>query len=269
MPIPRLPFKSFVTGAIGKQRVSVTTKYDPANGKTVTTEWYEPGRTLDGYAKSLEATGASYTLTQTDLKSTLVETASDSIATGGTDDTTDRWEVLANQVQKDVKEHPRWVATSDAERRAKLLKDVNRVLEKGQASTHDWEDPDAPTDAKLRAFFNLLITGASHYATAEWVVRHTTNVWNGFPDNIADDGVLTVYTTASLISELSNSSLWTFPMPTRLQNKISGIAAPSPLAAGLTWGWLKMPSSESTGANNRIDISTEYWLSAWADILYV
>jgi hypothetical protein len=52
-----------------------------------------------------------------------------------------------------------------------------------------------------------------------------------------------------------------------LQNKINSIAAP-PVVDDLLWGWRKLPSTETTAANNRVDISTEYWLAAWSKLLY-
>ena len=113
----------------------------------------------------------------------------------------------------------------------------------------------------------LLLAGTTHYAFGQWVLRHTTNVSNAFAANIADLNVERCYTTFQLLTEVQNPSLWTFPMPARMAYKLNAIAAPAS-QADYQWGWRKLASPETTSANNRLEITTEYWLAQWHMFLY-
>lgn len=101
--------------------------------------------------------------------------------------------------------------------------------------------------------------GSTHYSTGQYVLRHTTNVGNRTTFNVSDANVDCIYTVSQLISECANSGLWVFPIPPRLITKINLLPFP-PVRTGYQNGWLKRGSTETTGANNRIDITTEYWM---------
>ena len=71
----------------------------------------------------------------------------------------------------------------------------------------------------------------------------------------------------TLIAETTNAGSWVFPLPGRMAYKISNLAAPI-VISGYLWGWRKLPSTETTAAGNRIDITTEYWLEQWSTFIY-
>jgi hypothetical protein len=50
-------------------------------------------------------------------------------------------------------------------------------------------------------------------------------------------------------------------------NKLQGLAAP-PAQPDYLWGWRKLPSTETTTAASRIEITTEYWLEQWSLYYY-
>lgn len=265
-----------VTGSLQKLFVSRTTKYDPTNGKSVITEWVgtndvargPAGDSLIGYALSLEnIAGVSYELKQKGAKTTLIETASDTASTGKEGATTDRWEVLANENMQDIKEFYTWPTLSD-QTQALLLKEVNNKLQKGKLPPLEWLTTEATDEGKAlaTAFFNILVRGVTHFTVYNFVLRHTTNASADAAQNVADDNVGRVYSTASLLTEISNPSFWTYPCPPRLREKIGNVSFP--FSAGYTNGWLKKPSQESSTANNRIDISTEYVFAQWANVIY-
>jgi hypothetical protein len=122
-------------------------------------------------------------------------------------------------------------------------------------------------------FYDLQQRGSPEYRKGYYSLRHTTNVSNRWQVNIADFGVDEIYTTAALLSEIANNGLWVFPCPGRLQYKIANIPVEVPgtedaYADQYQWGWLKSISSERTGANNRVDIVTEYQLALWSTAYY-
>lgn len=271
-----------VNGSLAKQFVSKSIKFDPSSGKTVVTQWVgandvtkgEAGNALIGYAKSLETIGGvSYELKIEGAKSTLTETASDEASTGS-ETTIDRWEVLANENMYDIKELSSWASlpTGADNLQTAVLKDVRRY-EDGKKPTYDFLDEDNVTSwtdqetATAQSFYNLMTRGVTHYPLHNWVLRHTTNVNADYSRNVADEGVGTIYTTSQLLSEIGNSSYWVYPCPARLRTKIGGITEGGAVT-GMRWGWLKKPSNESSTANNRIDISTEYVFAQWAILIY-
>lgn len=264
MPTPR------IKGTREKIRVGKRLRYDPQNGVTLATEWAGAGINLEGYSNELQQNKVQHELSQNGIRSTILETANDQISTGS-DSRTDNWEVHANEDHRDIKLQPRWAAINETQRHL-VLADVNRHAngkppKKDNADEYLWQDTDPFVQATLLAFYNAMITGVTHYLVYHWVLRHTTNAPADFTQNIADDGVGTVYTTGSLISEISNSSYWINPCPPRLVEKIGNITLPA--ESGYTTGWLKKPSNESSAANNRINISTEYVFSNWINVLYI
>jgi hypothetical protein len=259
--------RPIINGTLGKVRKSIRTSFDTSSGLNTTVEWECAGDNLNGYARSLRDLGIKHDHTANGFKSSLIEFA-DGPSSGLQDIAPDRWEVLYNENQLDMREHPNFAALPEAQR-GQVNKDVRRMAE-GKQPARNWQstgDYSGEQIAIAEAFYEGMIRGTSHYTVYSWVVRHTTNVSQAYTQNVADSGVGSIYTTAQLLSELGNSSYWTFPMPARLRTKIGNITSPT-FITGLTWGWLKKPSNESSGANSRIDISTEYVLAQWLDVVY-
>lgn len=126
------------------------------------------------------------------------------------------------------------------------------------------ESPLTITEAtQIRAFYVLQQSGSTNYRSAQYVLRHKTNVSNRWQANVSDVGVENIYTPAQLLTEVTSSGSWIFPLPDRLQYKIAAIPPQGPVTNYL-WGWLKSTSTESNIANNRVDITTEYTLALWS-----
>jgi hypothetical protein len=125
--------------------------------------------------------------------------------------------------------------------------------------------------ATIQSFYLLNQKGSPNYRRQQYVLRHTTNVSNRSMVNYSDFNVDRIYTPAQLISELYASSGFVvplaYPLPPRLQTKLNAIPALGP-QSGYLWGWLKIASTESTAANNRIDITTLYTCELWSTDYY-
>jgi len=119
----------------------------------------------------------------------------------------------------------------------------------------------------------LIHNGTDAYYASGYVLHHTTNVPSRSTYNISDVGVDQIYSTAMMLSETTNAGLWRYPLPTRLQikamqidqhfqslyNNYNGGNQPYYM-----WGWLKSGATESTGANNRINIVSDYEFFNWS-----
>jgi hypothetical protein len=84
---------------------------------------------------------------------------------------------------------------------------------------------------------------------------------------VADFNVGLIYTTAQLLSEISNAAIWNNPCPEFLQYKIANVTPP-PYQAGWTIGWFKDRSVVDPAANNRVDVAYEYTFGQWILSLY-
>lgn len=119
--------------------------------------------------------------------------------------------------------------------------------------------------------YSELQKGQDSYLVAQYVLRHNTNVSESSGYNVSDDNVLAIYTTAQLLAEVTDGGLWLRPLPNRLEAKINSIYAmpmPAPDDDWYLLGWLKKPSTETAGASNRVDITTDYVLYNWSLLRY-
>jgi hypothetical protein len=247
MPKPR------ITGTLQPVRQPVKVSYDPQRGLQIIIPWESAGNNLQGLATTYQANRVAYELEATDRKSTLVATASGG-QLGIPDLTTDTWQILGNEIQKSLLEHPDVVAGIDTATRDEI---ENATLNGTKEA-----DLNPALSAFASKVFDRLRRGNTHYALGQYVLRHTTNVSNVYAQNVADFNIERIYTTSQLIAEVTNANSWIFPMPGRMVNKLQGISAPT-TKTGYLWGWRKLPSTETTTAGNRIEITTEYWLEQW------
>jgi hypothetical protein len=134
------------------------------------------------------------------------------------------------------------------------------VLQYGSAT---WPTSSTSAGEAALALYDRVSKGSVSYTYSSYVLRHTTNVSNRWARNVSDVNVDCIYTTAQLLSEAENGNLWVYPLPGRLAYKILSLDAP-PARDRYLWGWLKSGSAESTAANNRVNIVTEYELGQWS-----
>ena len=257
--------KPIVNGTFAPIRKPLKVTYDPSRGQQVIAEWESAGDNLTGIAASYQASRIQYDLTRSGAKSTLIAVASGGQA-GVPDVSIDTWQVMANEIQKDLREHPAFQAM-EASYPGTIGYVVRDVALYNQGQAPGSPAPDPTVYDTYSQMFQLLIRGVTHYALGQYVLRHTTNVSNVYQANVSDLNVWRVYTTAQLLIETGSTKGWVYPLPGRLSAKLQAIPAPA-AQTGYVWGWLKKPSTESTTASNRIEISTEYWLEQWASILY-
>jgi hypothetical protein len=260
MPTP------IINGTVLPVRSSLDISYDPTRGRVVTENWESGGDNLRAIALECEENRIAYQLKASPLHSHIVLTATDERAgVGGV--TVDSWQLLANELQNDVKMHPAILAAEAAEPGmiGHVVADVETV---NQGEAVDLTYYESRTAAS--GLFELLKRGATHYAVSQYVLRHTANVSNLFLGMTADDGFEHIYTTSQLLTNVASG--WTFNCPPRLRTKIQSVTDAiidlNGSHSGYLWGWLKKGSTEVTAANNRIDISSEFWFSEWSTFLY-
>jgi len=249
-----------INGTAGPVLQPPRLRYDPTRGQVISLEYESAGVGVTSLASLFQAARINYDLVSSGFKSRLIAEATGS-QLGYPDVSCDEWQILANEIQKDIKEHPDVLAMEEA-----YPGTIGYVVRDAQLYEQGLPPgtPAPPAGAMPISgmLFSLLVRGSTHYACSQYVVQHQLNVSNAYAANIADVNVERIYTTAQLLSELTNAALWTFPLPPRLVYKLGQIPAP-PARTNYLWGWRKLSSKEITCATNRISISTEYWLEQW------
>lgn len=249
LPVPQAPEVSF----------------DPQRGQVISQRWQSAGDGLAAVAVGYASARIQYNWTKSRHRSVLVANASSS-QLGLPEVICDTWQILANEIQKDIKEFPAF-QTMEASYPGTIGYVVRDVELYNQGSDPGTPAPAAGAMPYSGYLFDLLIHGATHFALGQYVLRHSTNASNLYSANIADINIERCYTTSQLLAEVQNGALWSFPMPGRMAFKLQNIAAPA-AQANYQWGWRKLPSPETSTSNNRIEITTEYWLEQWHALLY-
>lgn len=193
--------------------------------------------------------------------------------TGGI--TIDRWEIDAEQANRSSLINPLHAAGASPIS-ANDLQVIATAVENGMdfkqtisfLSKNGLGPATIPTNARSLRLYRRLLNREPEYEFDLYTLIHTTNVSNRYAANVADLHKGRIYTTAQLLSEVTDADSWVFPLPDRLVYKIQALyvdastAMPAPDNYG--WGWLKSASTERSAANNRIDIATLYKFDLWS-----
>ncbi len=259
-----------ITGTPLPVRKPDVVRFDPTRGVVRDLSWEAAiPTTLNPVASLLLASRMSYNLSG-ELPARIVASASGSDL-GQPEITTDNWQILANELQRHIFQGQVALqleqnvpgALSQVESNYTLVSTPG-TTPRMTPSTITWDDPSVSGNdlSASIGLLSLLMRGATHTPESQYVVKHTVNISQNFTTNIADAHVGQIYTTAQLLTEITDGSLWTYPLPPRLVTKINAIETPA-ARTNYTIGWRKLAATETTSAENRIEISTEYWFGQW------
>ena len=249
-----------ITGTIKPILQPGQVDFDPVRGTTVTEEWHSAGDNLAGIARQYIKDKVAFTWKRSPIKSTIKATYS-----GGTNGLPDapqeNWQLLANEIQKSIFESP---LALDGEIAfpgvLRLVKQAFQLLENGDLEAETDLEADLP-DAEYDTYFNPLLTlmlrGSTHFAVGQPVLRHTFSVSNSYDGFLPDIGVSEVIMNLGQIG-----------VGNELINNLAGQIAPGTTHTGYAWGWRRLPSNAVTAANNRVEISREWWWGEWSTNLY-
>jgi hypothetical protein len=285
MPInPTSPIKKGTVGPITKP---FKVRFDPRAGQTLEQELTGGVNALLALFATAQAQGATGEFDVNPVLSKLTsETPIGGITINGvtiSDYVFDQWEIETNESSESLFQCPRIknnVSANDRAVIARAVADGTSLAAAAAACTADgvglnWSPVittfTAPTLAMPNQLYNEMIKGQDAWGPFTYVLRHTSNVSQYSGYNVADNNVNCLYTTAQLLSEVGNASLWTYPIPARLVTKINNIPVESPApdeADYYLWSWKKSASREQINAQFRVDIVTEYVLALWSTIRY-
>jgi hypothetical protein len=173
-----------------------------------------------------------------------------------------QYELLGNNQQFDLRLHPKAIALGTP-----TIKKINNVLnnakdDNGRAINTEAEITTIGGDALQ--LYNLLLqeNGNRAFQKSQYVFRVTQIASNRATINVAYSDVEKIYTTAQMLAETGPPS----GILTAIADAVTGS---NPGAhAGYQYGWLKQTPTVTTAANNKIQISVEFWLELWSTWIY-
>jgi hypothetical protein len=264
-----------VNGTLEPILQPVETTFDRQRGSQVIYRYACASKTgLNTLADTARISGYSGRLVAADGNA-ILEVSTPNAAEGA-NDVTDTWQIVGNEISESVYANPIVKAkVSSIDRKVIRCAIKNNISLSDAAEKLGEEDAafyDEPTSSTALMFYEELVKGQDSYNVGQYVLRHTTNAPANSTANISDVNVEKIYTTAQLISEVTDSGLWVNPIPNRLYAKIMAI---EPMQAQnddesefYLWGWKKSPSTETVTPSNRVEIATEYTLYLWSLLRY-
>lgn len=179
----------------------------------------------------------------------------------------DTWEILGNDLQKDIWEHPNVLGYSSA-MVAVLRKEVELV--QSGSSTYDesvaaintqiaFEGITAPTSTQIITLFDQILKGLESFVVDQYVLRKSQLITSRYTATIARVGINKIWTTAQVQAAES--------MPTFISNELNQLVAPT-ARTGYLWGWLKKSPTVTQVAGNKFQVAQEWWLEQWSTFVY-
>ena len=186
--------------------------------------------------------------------------------------TIDRWECGVDIEQPSVLQNP-FLDVDQADR------DILATALENQSSLEDaviWLNAntsdvyvDVTNPVTIRTWKDIK-KGATQYETGKLVLVHTTSVSNRYATNVSEQNEYCRYTHSQLLSEVLSTASWVFPLPGRLEYKLTSFYNRNlPVARDYyEWSWLKSISPERSASNQRVEIETRYKLDQWSTDRY-
>jgi hypothetical protein len=282
-----MPYQPIITGTSGIVEKPYEVSFDPRRGITVRRRYTQAGGTTGLDPVENDARARGYTTRKlvspiiSELEITSPELPEDGSGGSVQDVVYDTWQIVGQEVQESAYYSTvlmSYVNKNDRTVIARAMKDGGKPgWETLQAARLAQQKDDhiaytAVTAVNSRQFYRQLMRGQEFYAAGQYTLRHTTNVSEYSTYNVSDYNVECLYSRSQLLAEITSSSLWVKPCPNRLVNKILSIPDQTPSDPDeedfYYWSWRKLPSTETTGANNRVDINTDYVLYLWPLLYY-
>lgn len=253
--------------------------FDPRSGFSTGFPWRGPFSQAQQMVAQLVTDRVAFDFEQDGPFATITlkgNTSVDQTGNGGAEVPVDRWDLRGNEVQPDIRRHPKSLAIEAAQAGAlatiQAYADWVRQNYGGASGLTAYQATLTATGAL--AFFNtvmglanaqglfaLLAAGQDAFERISPVLRHTYTISDNYAGSAFNfDNAETIYTTAQLLAECA---AFPYPLPVPYIKAINSIPAPAGVA-GYTVGWKKTPPDGNTAARYKNEIVTEYKFDQWS-----
>lgn len=162
------------------------------------------------------------------------------------------YELLGNANQKDIWEHPKALALTEAQRTA--VKTAVRAESSASLTTG--------SDSLYLCDLILQGNGSRAFQVSQYVYRVTHVVSGRYATQVAFSNVQKIYTTDQMLAELSPPATILFSAETIVAQHTSTVPT------GYLYGWLKQTPTVNQIAGNKFTITNEWWLEEWSTWIY-
>lgn len=181
---------------------------------------------------------------------------------GGTvDPSTDRWEVVTEMSQFDLRAHPAVVRIAGTEDKLnQWWKDMDDAIRNGQKYSDVVSSAGHVYDVNAQKIFNLRCRGVDSFERNQPILRRIRTISPRYTSRVAVTAAPTIYTTNKLVST------WSIPVSiqTMLPSNPVGSIPPDTM-----WGWLlRNQTSTYVVARNQIEEQTDWQFTLWTTLLY-
>lgn len=274
---------SIIKGDASPQLQRQTLRYDPQRGYTHTLEYQgiatpTQNSLLDLYNDNIR-NGVECSITYE--KDKVILNVNDS--TGA--NSIDTWQIVGSELTKDGLTHPYLTQFLSPQQvmavragitslpSAQTSDDASNIIKDVLALPNIKIITDAQK-ALLTRFIGLQGRGATEYRVANYVLRHTTNVPNNYQTTFPFGNADRLFSTVDMIADCTNSTLYVNQLPPVMAATLATIdltnqtAFPIPASLNYAWAWLKGATTQTSAANNRVDIASEYTYECWSTDYY-
>lgn len=253
--------KVIINGTLSPVSKPTEVDFDPTRGLIMHVAYESAGANLGGLANTFLNHGIAFRWVNSGVKSTLDATVSGGTA-GFPDIPQTSWQLLANEGQFSVLEGQ--YALQQETKFPGIANDIKAgaaALDSGDKVTYLSILQDLPEDQQsaYTTLVSLLSRGTTHFARGQYALKRSVSVSNFYTGGVATES------QAELI--LGFGEVFNFGLPGAIESMIASINQPN-AQEDHVYGWRQLPSTAVTGAQNRVEISTEWWLDLWSTVLY-
>lgn len=252
-----------INGSLAPILRATDVDFDPVRGLVVVEEWHGPGANcLLGKANWAINNRVGFRWKRAGI-STMTLTYSGG-QNGLSDIAQTNYELLGNEIQKSIYESG--IALAGLAAWPNLIRDVKlgwNAIESGEPETEQalYDSMAADEKTYYDTLIGFLMRGQTHFAQGQYVLKRSISVSNFYTGSAGGEGnVERLVSTGTLLG-------WCSDMPPFIAAKINTIPGGS-AHTNYAWSWRQLPSRIVTGAQNRCELSTEWWFEEWSTLLY-
>lgn len=267
-----------IKGDPSAQLKGIHYRYDKQRGWVVDYEYEGPATAIDSLIAT--ATDAEQIESKQDgaTRECIITYATSTPVDGNGDEQVfDTWELLGNDVEKSVFQHPNTLVLDES-----LMAFVRNSLKRAEEDDTGTFTFVSSNNATM--LFRHALNGYDGFLLSQYVLRRTSTVPSTSNVRASFTNTFKIHTTAQLKTQenipanilfsldqidahLPTAPLSSWKYPSDFTPPIGGSAKTTDTPV-MKWGWLKRTPTIMQAAGNKFSLTYEYWHAAWSTWIY-